>query len=62
MDALWKLVDEWNSVESHERRLCAEQLAKALLKERLKEHRGSQRKPEDMLGLAELWMLKEQAF
>lgn len=34
--SLWNLVDEWNKSESHERHICAEQLSKALIKERLK--------------------------
>lgn len=33
--SLWTLVDEWNASESHERHICADQLAKTLLKERL---------------------------
>jgi len=36
MDSLWKLVDDWNATESHERHVCADQLAKQLIKERFK--------------------------
>lgn len=38
--SLWNLVNEWYDSESHERHICADQLAKSLLKERLSQWRN----------------------